>query len=297
MTLLEVSIVRRQLRKKILRWNEESFENLCPLSSAATVMTQLHSSKPCLETPMTTKVAPVTSRVSPWLASLLYPLGCNFVIPFYFNRIEVTGQENLPTTGPVILAPTHRSRWDALLVPYATGRGVTGRDLRFMVSANETTGVQGWFVRRMGGFPVDPERPAIGPLRHGVELLQQGEMLVIFPEGNIFRDSFLHPLKPGLARMALSAESSHPGLGVKIVPVAISYSQPFPHWGCDVNIRIGSALSVASYSTGASVKQNAKHLTTALEKALKQLSGQQVATAEGRGAKGESRPCQMISNS
>ncbi len=248
-------------------------------------MTQLHSSKPCLETPITTKVAPVTSRVSPWLARLLYPLGSHFVIPFYFGQVEITGQENLPTTGPLILAPTHRSRWDALLVPYATGRGATGRDLRFMVSANETTGLQGWFVRRMGGFPVDPDRPSIAPLRHGIELLQQREALVIFPEGNIFRDGFLHPLKPGLARLALGAESSHSGLGVKIVPIAISYSQPVPHWGCDVNIRIGSPLKVADYSTGSSVKQNAKQLTAALEKELKQLYPSGIAEFESNRGK------------
>lgn len=222
-----------------------------------------------------TKVAPVSSHVSPWLATLAYLLGRRLILPLFFRRIEVTGQENLPTSGPVILAPTHRSRWDALLVPYATGRGVTGRDLRFMVSANEVRGIQGWFVRRLGGFAVDPKHPAITTLRHGVELLLQGEMLVIFPEGNIFRDGYLHPLKPGLARLAISAESSHPGLGVKIVPVSLCYSQSFPQWGCDVKIRIGSPLQVANYNTG-SVKQNAKQLTTDLEAALTEVSGQPV---------------------
>jgi len=73
-----------------------------------------------------------------------------------------------------------------------TGRGVTGRDLRFMVSADEVRGIQGWFD--LGGFP--DKHPAITTLRHE-SLLQQGEMLVIFPEGNIFRDGSLHPLKLG----------------------------------------------------------------------------------------------------
>jgi 1-acyl-sn-glycerol-3-phosphate acyltransferase len=228
-----------------------------------------------LETRMKTKVAPPTSpntsRVSPWLAQLVYPLGSYVVLPFFFSKLEVIGQENLPTTGPVILAPTHRSRWDALLVPYATGRMVTGRDLRFMVSADEVRGVQGWFICRLGGFAIDTKHPAISTLRHGVELLQAGEMMVIFPEGNIFRDGTVHPLKPGLARIALSAESSQPGLGIKIVPINLSYSQPYPHWGCEVKIRIGSPISVADYNTG-SIKQNAKALTTDLEAALNALN-------------------------
>jgi len=234
---------------------------------------------PDLETSTIGMVDNVSSRVSPWLAPLLYTLGHRLVIPLYFRRIEITGQENIPITGPVILAPTHRARWDALLVPYATGRVATGRDLRFMVSLNEANkGIQGWFIQHMGGFPIDPLHPSIAPLRHGVELLKQGKMLVIFPEGNYFRDGYLHPLKPGLARIALSAESSHPGLGVKIVPISIRYSQAIPHWGCDVNIRIGSPLQAADYRTG-SVKEKAQKLTNTLETALKQLSGQQLATS------------------
>jgi 1-acyl-sn-glycerol-3-phosphate acyltransferase len=223
-------------------------------------------------TKMFAKEAPTTSHISPWLASLVYPLGRYLVVPNYFGQIEIVGQENIPKTGPVIIAPTHRARWDAILIPYATGRGVTGRDLRFMVSLNEVNkGLQGWFIRRLGGFGVDPEHPAIASLRHGVELLQQGEVLVIFPEGDIYRDGDLHPLKPGLARLALCAEASHPGLGIQVVPVGVRYSQTFPRWGSDVSIRIGLPLKVADYDTRA-VKQSAKQLTLALEKALRETS-------------------------
>jgi 1-acyl-sn-glycerol-3-phosphate acyltransferase len=71
--------------------------------------------------------------------------------------------------------------------------------------------------------------------------------------------------------LALSAESSHPGLGVKIVPININYSQPYPNWGTDVNIHIGSPLTVADYTHGC-VKQDAKRLTADLAKMLQQLS-------------------------
>ena len=73
------------------------------------------------------------SRVSPWLAKILYPVGCYLVIPLFFGKITINGQENIPLHDPVIVAPTHRSRWDAFIVPYALGRLVSGRDLRFMV--------------------------------------------------------------------------------------------------------------------------------------------------------------------
>lgn len=235
--------------------------------------TSIAAQKTTSETANTSKVALYTSRVSPWLAPCVYFLGRQLVFPLYFGQIEISGQENLPTEGSVILAPTHRSYWDSVLLASATGRGVTGRDPRFMVSVDHCKGLKGWFIERLGGFPVDTKRPAITTLRHGVEILQQEEMLVIFPEGDIYRDGYVHPLKPGIGRLALSAELSQPGLNVKIIPIGISYNQTYPTWGCNVNLRIGSPLQVVDYSTG-SIKQDAKHLTQDLELALKQLSGQ-----------------------
>ncbi|MEO0409787.1 MAG: lysophospholipid acyltransferase family protein, partial [Cyanobacteria bacterium P01_A01_bin.135] len=195
--------------------------------------------------------ADINSRVSPWLASLAYPLGCKLLLPAYFGQITVSGQQHLPTEGPVILAPTHKARWDALVVPYATGRYVTGRDLRYMVTADEVTGIQGWFIRRLGGFPINTRQPGIASLRYGMEVLQDGEMMVIFPEGGIFRDRELHPLKPGLARLAVQTELAQPGLGVKVVPMSLHYSERMPSQGCDVEVRIGQPLPVADYCQAA----------------------------------------------
>ncbi|MBL1175094.1 lysophospholipid acyltransferase family protein [Pantanalinema sp. GBBB05] len=214
---------------------------------------------------------PPLSRVSPWLISLAYPVGRHALLPFYFQQIEVSGQEHLPHSGAVILAPTHRSRWDAFMIPYVAGHDITGRHLRFMVSANEMTGLQGWFIRRMGGFPIDPKRPTIASLRHGVELLQAGETLVIFPEGDIYRDKQVQPLKPGLARLALQAEASRAHLGITIVPISICYSEPLVPWRCRVAIRIGKPLKVADYNTAAP-KQQAKKLTDDLQQALSTIS-------------------------
>lgn len=216
---------------------------------------------------------PSDVKISPWLSWILYRLGSSVVLPNYFDRLDVTGQENVPRSGPVILAPTHRSRWDALIVPYAAGRLTTGRHLHYMVSANEMTGLQGWLIRYMGGYPVDPKHPGLSSLRLSVELLSQGKMVVIFPEGDIFRGQPVQPLKPGIARMALQAQirrQEHQQSSVKIVPISIHYSQPYPRWRCDVSVKIGSPLNVANYSDG-SARKNAPRLTQDLEAALREL--------------------------
>lgn len=234
------------------------------------VITQLDSSpKTCIRATHSAESSAVNSRVNSWLLSLLYPLA-GVVLPGYFGSVKVTGKEHLPNQGPFIIAPTHRSRWDAIIVPSVAGRYGTGQDLHFMVMATEMKGLQGWFIRKCGGFPVDLKHPGIGTLRHGIELLQRGKGMVIFPEGGIFRDRIIHRLKPGLARLALQAETNCPGLGVQIVPMSIDYGQALPKWGCKVGVRIGSPLNVADYCAG-TTKQKSRQLTADLTAALKAL--------------------------
>lgn len=212
------------------------------------------------------------STVSPWLARVAYPLGRYGILPLYFNHIEVNGQENIPLHGPVVLAPTHRSRWDALILAYAAGRLATGRDVRFMVSSNEINRkVQGWFIRHLGGFAVDTKHPSSASLSHSIELLCQGEMLAIFPEGNIYHQRCIESLKRGLAAIALQAQAKLAEEMVKIVPISIHYSQLYSRWRCDVKVDIGRAIDVSSYGTGKSSKKVSQKLTTDLEDALKGL--------------------------
>ena len=210
------------------------------------------------------------SGFSPWLTPLTYFLFCKIILPFYF-KLEINGRENLPQEGAIILAPTHRSRWDALILGHAAGLFVTGRKLRYMALEEQTKGLQGWFVRRLGGFPVDRDRPGISSIRHSVKLLQNKEMLVLFPEGHIFQDNDIHPIKSGVARIALQAASKERGVNLTIVPISIRYEHPAPPpWRCGVRVNIGSPLEIDNYR-GESVKKASKTLTTDLEKALKEL--------------------------
>ena len=232
------------------------------------------SSRNASHLPMNAKANFTSSCLSPWLAFLVYPLGRYGLIPFYFQRIEVSGREHLPTKGPVILAPTHRSRWDAFMVPYAAGQDITGRTLRFMVTVDELRGIQGWFIRRLGGFPINTNHPAIASLRYSVKLLQNGEVLVIFPEGGDLRGNRsckLNRLQPGLARLALQSEASQDGLGIQIVPINISYGCPSVPWRSTVRVCIGAPLKVADYSSQSS-KLAAKQLTADLERTLQDLN-------------------------
>ena len=232
-----------------------------------------------MSAPSTPAIQPHLTAKPPLLISLLDPPGRFLLMPFYFGALEVRGREYFPRQGPVVVAVTHRSRWDALVVPYAIGYPITGRILRFMVSADEMEGLQGWFIRNCGGFPVDTSRPSITSLRRGIELLQRGEVLVIFPEGNIMRERQVQRLKPGLARMALQAQQSLVDQAVQIVPMVIEYSQLMPQWRCQVQVKIGIPLNAGNYEAK-SRKTAAAGLTADLKVALEQLSTETIATCE-----------------
>ncbi|MFM1841345.1 MAG: hypothetical protein RLZZ490_76 [Cyanobacteriota bacterium] len=209
------------------------------------------------------------SKVSAWLMALIYLLGQRFLY-WYFGEITIIGQNHLSDTGPMVLAPTHRSRWDGILLSLAAGRRVTGRDLRFMVTASEVKGLQGWLIRHLGGFPIDTKRPELSSLFYSAALLHAGEILVIFPEGGIFHDRQVHPLKRGIGRIALEVYKQDPDTTMQVIPVAIQYGDPFPKRGTDVKITFGSGIAANQFDP-TKVKLSSEQLTQRLKASLQSL--------------------------
>lgn len=179
--------------------------------------------------------------ISPWLSPLAMVITQDLVLPAFLSGITVLERHNLPRRGPVLLAPTHRARWDALLLPHAAGRRFSGRDCRFMVTIDEMRGLQGWFLRRLGCFAVDQSQPSLATLRFAVDLLRAGEQLVVFPEGRILRQgrSAIVP-QQGLARLARLAGGQ--GLPVPVVPVGLAYSHRPARWRDRAAVCFGPAL-------------------------------------------------------
>ncbi len=202
--------------------------------------------------------------ISPWLSPLAMVVSQDIALRLFFRGIEVLGREHLPSSGPVLLAPTHRARWDALLLPHAAGRRVTGRDCRFMVTVDEMRGLQGWFLHRLGCFPVNQTRPSTASLRYAVDLLAGGQQLVVFPEGRIQREPSPLRLHQGLARLALLAAGQ--GVVVPVVPVGLAYSHSLPRWRDRAGLCFGPPLTIAGQGREAAIAFT-EHLTAAMEQA------------------------------
>lgn len=126
-------------------------------------------------------------------------------------RLEVHGRENVPTTGGFVLAPgAHRSILDTPVVAIATPRM-----LRYMGAEKyfDAPGL-GWFLRSVGGFPVERDVTDREAVRLSEDILRQGDPLVIFPESTRFEGPIVQPLKEGAAFLACRA-------GVPLVPIGI----------------------------------------------------------------------------
>ena len=180
----------------------------------------------------------------------------------FFRRTIVIGRENLPSNGSVILAPTHRSRWDALMLTMAAGRRITNRDCRYMVTRSEMKGLQGWFLNRLGCFPIDQGRPSLTTLRYAVDLLISRQQLVVFPEGKINRFSEPVKLKKGLIRLAQLA--SNKGLDIKIVPVGLAYSEVIPRFYGSASICFSKPIVISK-----GFKQSTNDFNMALSKSMR----------------------------
>ena len=129
-------------------------------------------------------------------------------------RYSISGREHLPSSGPYIIAPVHRSNIDSPLASF-----VTRRRARFMGKDSL------WKIRSigkvftlLGGFPVTRGSADLEALKRCVAVLDAGEPLVMFPEGTRQSGSVLQPLFEGPAYVALKR-------GVPIVPVGIGGSE------------------------------------------------------------------------
>lgn len=147
------------------------------------------------------------------LSRSLYALVRAILTPFlrlYF-RMHVSGAEHVPATGAAIIAPNHKSVFDSFFI--AVG---TRRHLRFMAKTELIEARYGGLLVRLGAFPVRRGQSDADALETAREILRQGGLLALFPEGTRVRDpDRLGDPHRGAGRLALES-------GAPFVPCAIT---------------------------------------------------------------------------
>ncbi|MFE8948396.1 lysophospholipid acyltransferase family protein [Streptomyces sp. NPDC003233] len=192
-------------------------------------------------------------------------------------RPRIEGLENVPDSGPAIVAGNHLSFSDHFLMPAMLRRRIT-----FLAKAEYFTGpglkgrLTAFFFRSAGQIPVDRSGKEAGQaaIREGLKVLRRGELLGIYPEGTRSHDGRLYKGKVGVAVMALKA-------GVPVVPCAMIgtfEAQPpgkvIPNVR-PVTIRFGRPLDFSRYAGMEQQKAILRAVTDEIMYAILALSEQE----------------------
>lgn len=135
------------------------------------------------------------------------------LIRLLFTR-SVVGIENLPASGPYIIAANHSSYMDHFLLA-AMVRKERGNKLYFLTRSEAFEGY--WsdlWHRSTGCVPVDRANPEIASFRTMIKILKRGDIVVVYPEGTRSVDGMPLPPKPGVIKLSLHAD-------VPIIPIGI----------------------------------------------------------------------------
>lgn len=181
----------------------------------------------------------------------LTPIGRYFIKPLCpitkpifrkIFRIEVYGDENIPSQGSYIVASNHRSHLDPPVL-----NSVFPEPLVFLAKEELFKPPLGWIIRHMRAIPIRRGAGDVDTLEMTLELLHKGCAVAVFPEGTRAKPGeFLRP-KPGIGLLAVKS-------GVPVVPVLIEGTDrvfprgsSFPKPGPPISVYIGKPRKFLGY--------------------------------------------------
>ncbi|WP_030542057.1 1-acyl-sn-glycerol-3-phosphate acyltransferase [Streptomyces albus] len=192
-------------------------------------------------------------------------------------RPRVEGVENVPATGPVILAGNHVTFIDSLFLAlvmkrqvffigkdeYVTGKGIKGR-------------LMAWFFGTSGMIPVDRDggHGGVAALMTGRRLLEEGKAFGIYPEGTRSPDGRLYRGRTGVSRLTLMT-------GAPVVPFAMIGTDKVQPGGkgmpriAPVTVRFGAPLDFSRYEGMDRDRYVLRAVTDEVMSEVMRLSGQE----------------------
>ena len=192
-----------------------------------------------------------------------------------FFRVRTEGLEHVPKRGAAILASNHVSFCDSFFLPLMLRRRLT-----YLAKAEYFDDWKvAWFFRAMGQIPIHRGSGANWrrALETAVEVLDEGKMLGIYPEGTRSLDGRLHRGHTGVAMVALRA-------GVPVIPVGLVGTREVQPVGARllrpfrrVTVRIGPPLDFSAYAGRDDERVVLRQVTDEVMAAIQQLSGQEYA--------------------
>lgn len=183
-------------------------------------------------------------------------LGC-----MVWHRLTVHGRQNVPSSGPVILAANHTSALD----PFIMQAGAR-RMIRWVMLTQYELKIAGFLWRAIKPISLDRDSGDIAKIRQVVDELKKGEIVGLFPEGGLQRSNReLQPMEAGIGMIAKRS-------GATIVPVWISGTPLSDRMAVHV-LRPSRSVVTFGKPYKPDDKADAKEITEDLRRRLLELAG------------------------
>ena len=174
---------------------------------------------------------------------------CRFVVLALLGslyRLTVSGAQHIPASGPVLVAVSHKSDLD----PLFAGAGLR-RQMRFMAKVELfRVPLLGRLIKALGAFPVERGAGDRAALEISLQVLANGEALLMFPEGTRHKDAEIHPFMPGVGMIAMRS-------GATVIPAALTGTNRIVHNGRPglpvVHLIIGPPVDLSGFEGRKSV--------------------------------------------
>ncbi|MDQ1318198.1 MAG: 1-acyl-sn-glycerol-3-phosphate acyltransferase, partial [Candidatus Poribacteria bacterium] len=129
-------------------------------------------------------------------------------------KFQIFGSENVPSTGGAMLMINHASYLDPIFIG-----GAVNRSINYMARATLfKPGIVDKFLRNLNAFPVHLGSTDRGAIRNALKILDEGNLLLIFPEGTRSLDGTLGKAQDGIGFMAYRTQAD-------VIPVYLSGTQ------------------------------------------------------------------------
>lgn len=191
-------------------------------------------------------------------------------------RIRVEGLENVPKKGPAIIAANHLSFLDSFFIPLVIKR----RKMTYLAKADYFKSWKtSWFFKSVGQISCEREGGSKSQqsLEIALDVLKDGHLLGIYPEGTRSPDGYLYRGRTGVARLALASGAPVIPCGLVGTEEVMPKNEKLPRlWGrVKVTVKFGKPLDFARFAGQEQDRFALRSVTDEIVYEIMQLSGQQ----------------------
>ncbi|HHB79624.1 MAG TPA: hypothetical protein ENK85_10375 [Saprospiraceae bacterium] len=197
------------------------------------------------------------------------------ILFFTFRKRNLINKNRIPKKDPVIFLPNHQNALvDAIMIA-----PLIKRQVHFMTRADVFKNpLIGRYLRSINMFPIYRLRDGRDQLAKNAEIIEQcadllleGGVLQIFPEGNHHTDRRVRNFKNGFIEIAFLALDKNPNLPLKLIPTGLNYDSR-QRFSAQVNIIFGEPINVREYYDPAHPKESMSRLNAAVSAQVKTLT-------------------------